>query len=92
MNQHVFPFHYNILGNWIQIRRQRRKSSFEWRNESLLNEKEGSMLKERRTVSLSGSLLLTNVWGFERNEVDHIKDEGDYVRKNTKEQGLKEIK
>ncbi|WP_169525124.1 hypothetical protein [Pseudalkalibacillus hwajinpoensis] len=49
-------------------------------------------MRERRTVSLSGSLLLTNVWGFERNEEDHTKEEGDYVRKNTKEQGMKETK
>ncbi|MBN8207738.1 hypothetical protein JI666_03145 [Bacillus sp. NTK071] len=50
------------------------------------------MLRERRTVSLSGSLLLTNVWGFDRFEEDHSKQEGDYVRKITKEQGLKETK
>ncbi|MGA9287713.1 MAG: hypothetical protein WBV93_05115 [Anaerobacillus sp.] len=50
------------------------------------------MVRERRTVSLSGSLLLTNVWGFQRNEEESPKEAGDYVKTTIKEQGLKQIK
>ena len=49
-------------------------------------------MRERRTVSLSGSLLLTNVWGFQRLEEESPKQAGDYVRTTIKEQGLKETK
>ncbi|WP_347550119.1 hypothetical protein ABFG93_00945 [Pseudalkalibacillus hwajinpoensis] len=48
------------------------------------------MLREQRTISLSGSLLLTNVWGYERTEEVTVENR-DYARNNSKQE-LKETK
>ncbi|WP_273852673.1 hypothetical protein [Guptibacillus spartinae] len=45
-------------------------------------------MRERRTVSLSGSLLLTYPWEMERKE-QTLKEEGAYTTNNQKEQELK---
>ena len=48
-------------------------------------------MRERRTVSLSGSLLLTYPWEMERKE-QTLKEEGVYQRNSQNEQELKENK
>jgi hypothetical protein len=48
-------------------------------------------VRERRTVSLSGSLLLTYPWEMERKE-QVLKEQRIYNRNSQKEQELKENK
>ncbi|QHA92047.1 hypothetical protein [Bacillus sp. N1-1] len=48
-------------------------------------------MRERRTVSLSGSLLLTYPWEMERKE-QALKEQRIYNRNSQKEQELKENK
>lgn len=50
------------------------------------------MVRERQTVSLSGSLLLTHPWGIDLKDEQNPKEDGSYVINNHKQQELKESK